>query len=268
MASMNFTDYKPKSTGNFPERSVGYFNSLKNDGDEAIVRLNYETKADFKVVTVHRVKVGDFYRNVSCLKGAYDTADVCPLCAKGNKVLTKVFVSLIDYTKDDAGKVVATPKVWERPVGFVQDILDALKDALDDGFVTPTTKINDVVFKVRRSGEKGSIDTKYRIKVCNPSVFPESIYVKDFSAFEGFDMAHHSYSNKTAEEMKTFIETGKFPERVKETKPAQKEEPKPEVPAKEELPVHPGVAESVAVFETPAAGTPATTTNKPHRYAF
>lgn len=108
MASMNFTDYEARRTSakGFEDRvKIGYFNSLKDDGDEAVVRFAYNTKKDFTVVTVHRIKVEDKWRNVACLKGPYDPVENCPLCASGNKMLTKVFVNLIDYVKNEEGQL-------------------------------------------------------------------------------------------------------------------------------------------------------------------
>lgn len=242
MASYNFTDFESKkesrTTG---ERAkVGYFSSLKEDGDEAVVRLNYDTKADFKVITAHRVMVDGKWKNVECLKGLYDTDDKCPLCASGDKVKSKIFVQLLQYTKDEDGKITAEPKIWDRGYGFVPELLDVIADAVEDGKVAPNTPIRDVVFKIKRVGAKGSLDTRYKLKVMQPAVVPDNVFVKDFSAFKDFDSAHHDYYVKTFDEIKYFVETKKFPEVKKESSASETKE---EVAAE-----HPGVAEDVEVI--------------------
>ena len=266
MANISFTDYESKKeTRTFPERAkIGYFNSLKEDGDEAVVRLNYDTKADFKVVTVHRVVVDGHWRNIECLKEPYDTNDKCPLCASGDKMKSKIFVQLLQYGKDENGNVVAEPKVWERGYGFVPELFDVIADAVEDEKIAPNTPVRDIVFKVRRIGTKGSMDTKYKLKVMQPAVVPDNVFSKDFSAFKDFDSAYHDYARKTEEEIKYFLENKKFPEKVKEEKKpatttAALDVDTGELPATE--PEHPGAAEDSAVFET--RKTTATTTENP-----
>lgn len=279
MANINFTDFESKigttKENTYPERvKVGYFNSLKDDGDETLVRIDYDSGADFTVTTVHKVLVDNkFWRNISCLKTLHDTADKCPLCASGVEVKAKLFVKLLEYSRNEEGKIVFEPKVWERGSGFVASLNEAMSDAVEDGKISAGTKFRDVVFKIKRIGAKGSLDTRYKVKVMNPSVCPESDFKKDFTAFKDFDLAHHSYSNKTAEEMQEYLRSGKFPE------VAKKQAAAPVSPKAE--PVHPGVEEDVKVFEQPAPAAVVTpsasevtsgslsqpaTSEKPHRY--
>lgn len=220
MANINFTDFESKrGQSSFSDRPrVGYFSSLKDDGDEAIIRLNYNTKADFKIITVHRVLVDNKWRNVECLKGLYDTDDKCPLCASGDKMKSKIFVQLLQYNKDEQGNISVEPKIWERGYGFVPELMDTIKDAIEDEKITAQTPIRDIVFKVVRIGAKGSLDTKYKLKVMKPAVVPENIFVKDFSAFDKFDSAYHDYYQKTAEEIKYYLETKSFPDAKSEEK--------------------------------------------------
>lgn len=246
MANYNFTDFESKkeSRGNGERARVGYFSSLREDGDEAVIRLNYKTKADFKVVTVHRILLDGKWRNVECIKSLYDTKDKCPLCASGDKMKSKVFAQLLQYIKDEQGNITSEPKIWERGYVFVNEVLDAINDAVEDGKIAPNTPICDIVFKVKRIGAKGSLDTKYKLKVMLPAVVPENVFTKDFSAFTNFDSAHHDYFTKTAEELKYYVENKKFPEEepapaVKEATPVV-EEPAPVVeqqPASTSVPV-------------------------------
>lgn len=224
MANINFTDFESKrDRSSFGDRPrVGYFNSLKDDGDETLIRLNYEAKKDFEVVTVHRVVLDGRWRNVECLKNPYETDDKCPLCASGDRMKTKIFVQLLQYSRDEQGNITYEPKVWERGYGFVPELMDTIADAVEDGKVPAGTPISDLVIKVKRVGAKGSLDTKYKLKVMQPAVVPEDVFKKDFSAFEGFDSSHHDYMKKTAEEMGYFLEHQEFPERAKPaSKPAE-----------------------------------------------
>ena len=267
MANINFTDFETKKESrNFGDRvKIGYFNSLKEDGDETLIRLNYSTKADFKVTTVHRLLVDNKWRNIACLRGPYDTNDKCPLCASGDKMKSKIFVELLEYSKDENGNIKAEPKVWERGTGFVPELLEEMADAIEDEKITPGTLIRDVVLRVKRVGAKGSLDTKYKIKVMQPAVVPENVFTKDFSAFEGFDAAHHSYQNKTAEEMAYFLETKTFPtvEKLTTTTAASAA-----TSTGAEV-VHPGVAEDVTPFETaPASEEVKADTTTVKRYAW
>lgn len=248
MANYNFTDYESKrSQADKPK--VGYFSSLKDDGDEAVVRLNYNTKADFKVVTIHRISDEGRWKDVECLKGMYDTDDKCPLCKSGDKMKSKIYVQMIQYNKDEQGKITAEPVIWSRGYGFVPELLEVIADAVEDEKIAPNTPIRDIVFKIKRVGAKGSLDTRYKLKVMQPAVVPEKVFVKDFSAFEGFDSSHHDYWVKSAEDLSYFVTNKKFPAAEKETKEEQ--------PAVEE-PTHPGVAEEVEVFkEAPATTTKA-----------
>ena len=100
------------------------------------------------------------------------------------------------------GRVVATPKVWERPVSFAK----TLKSYFDE-----YGNLSDCVFKIKRRGLKGSLQTTYDVMFANPMIYKPEIYVKDFSGFANLDLAHHSYMNKTFEEMAQFVQTGEFP---------------------------------------------------------
>lgn len=198
------------------EFKVGYLNSLKNDGDETIVRFDYDTLADIKVHGVHEVEVeeGKPKQIISCLRASgLDPIDDCPLCAGGNKIKNKVFLKVLDYTKDANGNVTPSAKVFARPAGFIEEIKEKMAGAVEVGVILPTTKIRDIVFKLRRKGT--GFDTTYVLTVCNKAVYRDDIYTADFSAFADLDLSHHSYKIKTAEDIKTFLETGEFPKPVK-----------------------------------------------------
>ena len=59
--------------------------------------------------------------------------------------------------------------------------------------------LRDVVFKIKRRGARGSLQTTYDILPANSNIYKEEIYKKDFSCFNNFDTSKHSYFIKTGE---------------------------------------------------------------------
>lgn len=220
MTQFTYDEWKNRKSGKSEGKTfkVGYFNNLKDDGDTTIVRFAYDSSKEFIIQNVHIVNTDGKYKRVACIRDRFDAKDKCPLCASGDYAKSKAFVKVLEYTKDEDGNVVPSAKIWERPAGFFTDLLTAVSQAKDLGICPMDCKISDIVFKVTRNGAKGSKDTKYAVQPANPTIYKAEIYTKDFSAFDGLDLSHHSYWVKTEEELKQFIETGEFPA------PAQKEE--------------------------------------------
>lgn len=205
MAKFTFNNYendkKTQSTHSSMSR-VGYFNSLKDDGDEAIVRFAYNTPEEFELTSVHRVKIDDKWRNVSCLREDNDSFDVCPLCkASKENYRVKFFVKLIEYTTNGNGEIVATPKVWERPVSFATTLADNYKEY---------GNLSNYIFKIKRTGAKGSLQTTYSVLLANQVVYKPELYVADFSAFQNFELAHHSYIEESYSDLVKDIESGRI----------------------------------------------------------
>lgn len=218
MAQFDYESYANRKSnggngGQKKEFKVGFF-SLKDDGDEAIVRFPYTSPKEFETVTVHRVKVGkskdgkyDMYKSISCLKEKfYDSDDVCPICKLGDdnlKSKSKFYCRVLVYEKDESGNVVPRAKIWERPIGFA----DTLRT-----FFTEYGNLSDQVFKIKRQGAKGSKDTKYDVIFANPAIYKPEVYVKDFKDFEGYTPNGSAYLTKTKEEMEYFVTHGEFPQ--------------------------------------------------------
>ena len=221
MATISYSDYCENSKRTDRFRAAGaveFFNSLKGDGDEAIVRFACNSVNDIDIQTVHDVQVDGKFRRVACLRESYYApTDNCPLCSLAladpkYKVKTKAFIKLIEYTKDANGQVKASAKIWEKPAMFLKKIAAAQQYATYElAFYPPSSKLSDIVFKVVRSGAAGSKTTEYDIRAVNPAVFKPEIYSKDFSAFDGYDLDHHAYMVRTKEELEEFIKTGSFP---------------------------------------------------------
>ena len=181
---------------------VGFF-TLKNDGDCAVVRIMHDSTDDFEIHTVHPITVDGKFRTANCIRNPYDPVQMCPLCANNTKINQKIYLHMIQYDRDpNTGNVVASPKVWERSIGYATK----LKTLIDE-----YGPLSDCIFKIKRNGKAGSVDTTYEIMFCNPSVYPPSVYVKDEEAFKNYSSIGKSIMDKNAEELEVFVKTGSFP---------------------------------------------------------
>ena len=192
---------------------VGFF-KLKNDQDEALIRINVKSMEDLQFATVHQLGAAQKWMKVGCLNPVGSYSDNCPLCsavANGNtsigKASKKVFIQmLVSYKDATTGQFAAAiPVIWERPAGFANEIASKLRD------YGPLT---ERVFKVTRNGTAGSMQTTYTISYIPVYDKPEAVPT-DFSAFNNFNIAKHSFWEKSIEEINTFLATGSFPEPVK-----------------------------------------------------
>ena len=181
---------------------VGYF-SLKNDGDEAIVRFMHDDVSDFEILTVHSVTINGKYRKVNCLRTPNEPFDKCPLCASGNNVQNRVYVRILQYEPDETGKMVAKPKIWERSVSYAQKI----KSYLDN-----YGPMSDIICKVIRHGKAGDLQTDYEIVPnLNKNVYRDDIYIKDNSAFSNYHAKGVVVIDRDFNDVSTFVNTGNFP---------------------------------------------------------
>lgn len=155
---------------------VSFF-SLRDDGDEAIVRFAYNDPAEFEVYTVHPVTIDGKFRKVNCINDLRAGVSSCPMCAAGVQLQQKFYIRLIEYTRDEQGNIVPQAKIWERPTSYMQILTNLF---------TEYGPLKDNVFKVKRSGARGDMQTTYSIMFGNPTIYNEQLYPKDFSAFENY----------------------------------------------------------------------------------
>lgn len=155
------------------------FFSLKNDGDEALVRFLVDKKDDIEVVRTHQQMINGYSRRVECIRDVNEPVDNCPFCSAGRPIQTKVYIKLIEYIRDDAGVIQPVAKVWERPVGFGSTI---------SNYLTEYGPLSDMIFKVKRKGAAGSTNTTYDILYASPSIYPVQNYPKSVELFEGYNV--------------------------------------------------------------------------------
>lgn len=196
---------------------VGFF-KLKDDGDEALVRINLGTVEELQFAAVHTLNVAGKWMKVSCLS-PFGTGS-CPLCTSANggnsavsKAGKKVYVQMLAAYRDKATGAFSAPVpvIWERPAGFSKDLANKLRDY---------GNLREVLLKVTRNGVAGDMKTTYSLDYAVPTVFKPELVPADFSAFANFNIAKHSYWEKTPEEIVAFLQTGSFPEAPQAAAPA------------------------------------------------
>ena len=165
---------------------------------------------------VHTLSVGGKWMKVSCLNPLGMNASGCPLCSanqtnpKGSvgKSAKKMFIPMLVSYRDPnsaTGYTPVTPVIWDRPAQFSRELANKLMIA---------GNLKDTLVLITRNGKAGDMQTTYSVDVlpANHPVFKPDMIPAVFSAFNNFNIAKHSYWEKTAEEINTFLTTGQFPE--------------------------------------------------------
>lgn len=196
---------------------VGYF-KLKDDGDIAIARINIGSTDDMNFASVHTIGVNGKWLKVSCLNPLGTNNGSCALCAanaanpKGSisKAAKKLFIPMLVSYRDPAaatGYTAPAPVIWDRPAAFSRELANKLMIAGD---------LRNTLVLITRNGKAGDMQTTYSVDIlpADHPVFKPEMIPADFSAFNNFNIARHSYWEKTPEEINAFLATGQFPERV------------------------------------------------------
>lgn len=185
---------------------VGFF-SLANDGDEATVRIMHDSTDTFDLVTTHQIQLNNKYRRVNCIRDPRDPIENCPLCAADKKIQQRMYVHLIQYEKDENGNINPVAKVWERSASYAITIKN---------LITEYGPLSDYLFKIRRNGAKGSMDTTYDIILANPKVYREELYPRVDNAFDNYSAVGSAVLDKSFDELAEFVATGEFPQKNNE----------------------------------------------------
>ena len=221
-STFNFAQYQQiaaqEQTQSGDGTKIGYF-KLKDDGDIAIARINLSSTDEFMFAAVHTLQVGGKWMKVSCHNPLGMNAAGCPLCSanqanpKGSigKSTKKMFIPMLVSYRDPqsaTGYTPVTPVIWDRPAQFSRELANKLMVA---------GNLKDVLVLITRNGKAGDMQTTYSVDVlpANHPVFKPEMIPADFSAFNNFNIAKHSYWEKTVEEINTFLATGQFPEVAK-----------------------------------------------------
>ena len=182
---------------NYGGNGGGSFFSLKNDKDTAKVRFLYNTVEDVKGYSVHEIEIDGKKRYVNCLRAYNDPIEKCPFCEAQSKVLAKLFLKL---SNEDAGEC----QIWERSKAYFGRLsgLSARYNPL----------VNEIV-EIERVGKAGDVQTKYEFYPIESSV----VNLDDYDCPEPLGTI---ILDKTEEDMRVFLDTGKFPVSENAEKPA------------------------------------------------
>ena len=260
MARINFDTFQQtmKEQENTNTSGVSFF-GLKNDGDEALVRILHNSSADFDIVAVHNLKVGERYRKVNCLGG--DGQGSCPLCAANNRSQYRFFVHMVQYVKDEQGQIVPKLVIWDRSAKQMSQKLVSM--------IQEYGPLSDSVFKIRRSGAAGSMETTYEIMFANPNIYKPELYPIPEGAFADYNVIGGAVMNKSAADLEVYMATGSFPNANPQQNAAPAADMAPPAPARyNEAPptnyqpqVAPQVPPQQPMTATPGYGAPAGYTN-------
>ena len=259
MARIDWNMFKEKTestqttnTGSSNTSRVGYF-SLKNDGDEAVVRFMHDTPDDFDLLVVHRMQQADGrYKSVSCLRNPNDPIDMCPICAEGGKPEYKIYIHLLEYVRQEDGSVKPLPKVWERSASYAKRLSNLMNEY---------GPLSDCLFKIKRQGASGSLTTGYDIMYASDKVYPSNVYVKDTKLFDGYTALGHAVLDKSYEELANFDAA---PENGLSTPRTNKvEAPAYSAPATQAVPTY---DRPTRTYDAPTQTQPSENTARPRRY--
>lgn len=173
----------------------GGFFSLKNDKDVAQVRFMLESEDDLNSIAyaVHRVKIGDKERNVSCLRAYNEPVSKCPFCEEFANVQLKFYIPLYNVDDDEV-------QMWERGKTFASKL-----SGIMSRYGSKTPLVNHV-FEIERNGEKGNMKTTYEVYEVD----------KDDTTLDDLPEIPEVVGNvyildKSADDMYYYIEEDEFP---------------------------------------------------------
>ena len=220
MANFSYADYQnvvAQAQANGEGTKIGYF-KLKNDSDVAIARINISSTDDLMFASVHTIGTGGRWIKVSCLNPLGSNTGACGLCAAHaanpngavSKAAKKVFIPMMVSYRDpnaNGGYTAPAPVIWDRPAAFSRELANKLMAAGD---------LRNTLVLITRNGKAGDMQTTYSMDILPPDhpVFKPEMIPVDFSAFNNFNIARHSYWEKTADEIQVYLSTGQFPDRA------------------------------------------------------
>lgn len=172
---------------NYGQQNAGSFFQLKDDKDTAKVRFLYETIEDVQGYVVHEIEVDGRHRYVGCLRSYNEAVDKCPLCADGYKPIPKLFLKLYNEDTQEA-------QIWERGKSYFQRIAS---------LASHYNPLCNEIVEVERNGKKGDMQTKYEFYPLENSEF-------NLDDIECSEPLGTIILDKTADEMRDFLQTGDF----------------------------------------------------------
>lgn len=233
--SQNKNGQKSQGTG------IGFF-TLKNDKDRAIVRFMHDSPDDFDIVAGHRMTVGDKLRMVNCIREAGEPMEKCPLCAAGKKLEYKLYIHLIEYTRDEQGKVVATPRIWERSSAYINTLTNLINEY---------GPLSESIFTVTRNGEAGSKSTSYDVMYGNPNVYKSDLYPRNDEVFKNYTVVGKWVIDNDYDTLVSMVNPGGAQEATPKTTPVQAPQTTYQQPVAQQQPVQQAVEAPQTTYVAP-----------------
>lgn len=166
----------------------GYF-SLKNDKDTARVRFLFDSIDDVEGYAVHEVELDGKKRYVNCLRDYGAPVDDCPFCAARKFVTAKYFIPLYNIDEERI-------QTWERGKKFGGKLTS---------MCSRYSHLVSHEFEIERNGKPKDTSTTYEIYEVGSDA---SVTMDDFDVPPTLGTI---VLDKTADDMKYFLDYGDFP---------------------------------------------------------
>lgn len=156
---------------------------LNKAGQFAIVRLLHSSVDTIETVKTHWVQMGDTWKHFKCVGNG------CPACAAGYKVGERAYIRLYNY---GTGEV----EIWDRTTN--QKFFDSLKALESDWGV-----LDEIVVKITRDSDE--------FPTYSVILQPSKNYPKPEGVSVDEKIAYRMVASRSAEDIKTFMDTGNMP---------------------------------------------------------
>lgn len=172
-----------KKLQEYNEERYGGFFLLRNDGDFKDVIFLYQNVDDVLIADTHYIKTPEYSGYVHC------TGRGCPVCGKGIRVQTKLFIPIYDIEADEV-------VFWDRGSRFEQQFMSDV--------MLKYPNPSEVVYRITRHGETGSVDTTYSMVALakNTSMSYSKILAdKNIKLPDYYDIVCRSYDSAQLQRM-------------------------------------------------------------------
>lgn len=208
-------------TEKYQNGGKGGFFALGDDGDKAIVRFYHKDLKDIDVIPVHKVDVNGRNRSVECVREPDEPKSKCPFCDSGLGVSVRLFLRVLEYSKDKDGYYTLNPecKVWERGAGMKKQLQSLVNRYGKNGFYNK-------VFEIERCGKKGDQKTTYQIYPVDDLEDDECPIPND-EDMNFADILGGIVISRSVEDMEYYLDNEEFP-KEEEEKPKRNREAREE----------------------------------------
>lgn len=191
----NIEQFRDYSNSNGGGKRRNYL-TLKDHGMTAKGRILCEKAEDIDCFVVHRVKVGDYEREVNCLYEQGGAVDDCPFCRAKMARAARIYIPFYDNNSKEI-------KIFERPNSYYSKI---------SGYCSRYAPIVNYEVEIVRNGEKGNTKTDYDIFPGRNADDTTVDDILDECDVETLPKILGTYVlDKSADDMEYFIEHGEFP---------------------------------------------------------